>query len=236
MTALLDFDFSEMEDVCDGVIQKLFSSITTEDKYQMIYYLAPSLIQWINFIPHKEDVLSHFVEMCVDKISHTDIPISNSKSLDCPGTHWSLMIYEKSSNTYYHFDSIKYLNTNFARRTAQNLHSSLEFQENFSFEEVPCYQQQKGIDCGLHVVHNAMIASEVILNGSSLSNNQNFLSPFSVSDLRKNFDCPNTKNLHKSKLQPTASKGFRNKNNCYNDKFKAHESTILINTKFQVIK
>lgn len=183
---------SKSGDVCDNVLQDFFNFISKDTKYQNISFIPPSLIQWLKFVPDKTQALDQFVDVCDSKISHIVMAVNNSMAHDSTGSHWSLLVYCKSSNKYFHLDSIGGLNAVHAQRTAKLFHNSLGFQKGFTFDEVPCSLQKNGIDCGLYVIHNSSLVSEVISKGLEIENNVVFQQGFSVSSIRDRWVCPSS--------------------------------------------
>jgi Ulp1 family protease len=83
------------------------------------------------------------------------LPINNSSGEDAfgSGTHWSLLVIDKSRKLSLHFDSSFNVNRNPAIETMKCMELLLGFQ--LKFENVMnCYQQRNGYDCGLILLLN----------------------------------------------------------------------------------
>merc|ERR1712243_161143 len=78
-------------------------------------------------------------------------PINNNNEIDkIGGTHWSLLIFNKTSNKYYHYDPIKGMN----RKHAQALITNTNYKSKGSpkYIEMECPQQRNSFDCGIYIM------------------------------------------------------------------------------------
>lgn len=74
------------------------------------------------------------------------------------GTHWSLLIFHRPNQTFYHLDSIKGSNTAQAKLVAKNVNC------NYQYKELETPQQTSNFECGLHVLVNAKYVLDYALN------------------------------------------------------------------------
>lgn len=189
--------------LCDAVLHQCFADFSQQAKYQNIRYLPPSMVHLIKFKGVFAEIEDHFVAAHDPNTTHVAMAISNSSQADSPGTHWTLLIYSKSTNTFYHLDSIrKSSNHQSAKVTAESLSKMWSFHQNYLYEEVNCVQQQNGIDCGIHTIHNLRLASEIICSQEKISCNERFLEKFVASEMRRSLICPNSKELKAGSLEP----------------------------------
>lgn len=92
------------------------------------------------------------------------IPVSNSVAFDHDpesrdkvqigyGSHWSLLLFVKEKNTFFHFDSIKALNDKPARLMAKNLskYLNLNVQGEKVFIDCETPKQTNSVDCGVYL-------------------------------------------------------------------------------------
>lgn len=107
--------------------------------------LDPAVISFFMLQCDEEDEFQAFVSQFTDK-KMVFIPINNTTSSESYGTHWSLLVWDVSSQTFHHFDSSQPLNRNAATQTARRLCPRLAVQEK------DCPQQQNGYDCGMHAI------------------------------------------------------------------------------------
>ena len=89
------------------------------------------------------------------------------------GSHWSLLIYERDSNTWYHMDSGRSANAPHAKQIMDRVNKYLVKQgslenSNTSYVESRCTQQQNGYDCGPLTILFAMSTAKKIARGEPL--------------------------------------------------------------------
>lgn len=97
--------------------------------------------------------------------------VNNKVAQDKPCSHWSLLVYCKSSCKYFHLDSIQGLNYAHAQSVAKTFNESLGFQDRLTFKEIACFLQMNGIDCGVHVIRNTSLVSDTMASGNSIGKN-----------------------------------------------------------------
>ncbi|XP_046674767.1 sentrin-specific protease 8-like [Homalodisca vitripennis] len=76
------------------------------------------------------------------------------------GTHWSLLVYTRESNTYYHLDSVEPLNCPHAQRLAV----ALSGDPDVNVVQMQCRQLKSGVECGGYVVHYIELTCSMIVN------------------------------------------------------------------------
>ena len=89
------------------------------------------------------------------------------------GSHWSLLIYERKSNTWYHIDSGGSANAPHAKQIRDKVDNCLVKQgnhenSNSNYVESCCTQQQNGYDCGPLMILFAMSTAKKIARGEPL--------------------------------------------------------------------
>lgn len=81
------------------------------------------------------------------------------------GSHWSLLIYNKYQQMFYHMDSIKGANEKHARQMANNINCE------FGYQELQTIQQDLTFECGLHTIVNTKHIIDIFTQeNSGLSN------------------------------------------------------------------
>lgn len=93
--------------------------------------------------------------------------INNNSSFKAGGSHWSLCVFSKADNTFYHFDSN--LSSNFS--SCASLVKTLGpcFNCKISeIKEVDCLQQNNGYDCGIFVLCHAELVCLTIKECKSI--------------------------------------------------------------------
>lgn len=181
-------------ELCDAVLVQYFSSLSQQINYNKCCYFPPSIAQILKFQSEDLGAAYRLGEVAHhESVSLIAMAISNSSSPELPGTHWSLMVYNKDTNKYYHLDLIRNSsNVKWARKVAAALHKVWNLSKNYQFEELDCFQQSNSIDCGVHVIHNIELVSQVVSKGGNLASNENlFIQPFVASRIRDKLACPN---------------------------------------------
>jgi sentrin-specific protease 8 len=93
------------------------------------------------------------------------LPINDSDGIDS-GTHWSLLIYWKKGNSFYHYDSIGCSNDMMARYCKDRIAELVGSSMTATFVPIDTPQQQNGYDCGVYVIAIAkLIASRLVQRG-----------------------------------------------------------------------
>lgn len=124
--------------------------------YEVIYTLTNLLFDQINF-----------AFFCINNQTEKLNNPSSTAKVFKQGCHWTLLMYSRPHKTFYHYDSIKGLNSKHAQRLARNINP------DFKFVEMETKQQTNNYECGLHVLVNAKIELNKIecLNKNSMLNN-----------------------------------------------------------------
>lgn len=69
------------------------------------------------------------------------------------GHHWTLLVYSKPENAFFHFDSIKGTNAEACKKLVATLKACLGC-SNAQLKEVDSLQQNNSYDCGIYVLSN----------------------------------------------------------------------------------
>lgn len=151
-------------------IESLFTCFREEvSKYRNdILLISPSTTQLIKLSSYFT-ILSTLSQMAFDQMNYVFFCVSDSeninhnKSNETDGKHWSLLLFKKSNNTYYHFDSIQGFNFKQAKQIANKINPTS------SIIDVPTIQQTNNYECGMHVIVNAKSAlNEIMYNTRNL--------------------------------------------------------------------
>ena len=99
----------------------------------------------------------------INKAKRVIIPLNDSEQLEewSSGSHWTVLMWDRESNTFSHIDSMPGQNTKHAKNLASDLLDGSLFDNTGNlqarFIELEEYGKQKnGYDCGLYVIHNAL--------------------------------------------------------------------------------
>lgn len=114
------------------------------------------------------------------------IPINNNQNpLSSGGSHWSLVVFNRSDETYYIYDSSNQCNIDFAKYTIKRMDPFVRTNSNncqMKVIEKSTPQQRNGYDCGVYVL---AITESIAKHSGSDDNLFNEVTPQVVTALRK---------------------------------------------------
>ena len=133
-----------------------------------ILYACPELTQLLKLTDSSE------ISIFLDPLNASEkkfifFPLNNCERRDSAGgSHWSLLVFSKVENTFFHFDSFGRSNENIARDFARNLDRYLLRKELGEFVETDCPQQENCVDCGLFVMCITDVLTEHVVKYSQI--------------------------------------------------------------------
>ena len=152
----------------------------------IITYMLNNLQSWLQEIGKNVICLDPTVVQCIRKGEKTVVediikkrglidteyiflPVNNNDYLDRDaGSHWSLLVYNKSNNEFYHHDPIRGTNNRHALEIVKGMaKASKNFKDRITNIESP--QQKNGYDCGTYVIMYANNIAENIVNNALLN-------------------------------------------------------------------
>ena len=108
--------------------------------------ISPEVAQFIK-LGSSEDIAVMVEPLNLKSKSFVIIPVNDSSSFDSPGgSHWSLLVYCGTEETFYHVDSMFGINLEEASKTAVKLNLS-----KLKTVELNCARQKNSWDCGIYV-------------------------------------------------------------------------------------
>ncbi|XP_046969235.1 sentrin-specific protease 8 [Vanessa cardui] len=119
-----------------------------------ILFVSPEVTQCIKMVQASE--ISIFLEpLDIDTKKFVFFALNDNNSPDkAGGSHWSLLVFSKTENCFYHFDSSSGSNHDVAWDFASHLMSYWKKGGTINFVDKECLQQNNGYDCGVHVICN----------------------------------------------------------------------------------
>lgn len=75
---------------------------------------------------------------------------SGAQNISEPGTHWSLLLWDKSRNSFYHFDSLDNRNFPHAKLINERLTIFYNAAAKPSLTIVKPHRETNSVDCGIH--------------------------------------------------------------------------------------
>ncbi|KAK9767366.1 hypothetical protein K7432_002903 [Basidiobolus ranarum] len=134
----------EGEWINDAIIDFFYEFLERTLQSHEILYLRPA---FVHLIAHAVDT-SDFASALPKDLPQRQllfIPINDNTSEGVGGSHWSLMVFHRNSNTFYYYDSIRDLNLKHAEHTAKKFTHILGLKDaQFKAMETP--QQSNGKD------------------------------------------------------------------------------------------
>ena len=139
-----------------------------------ILYFVPSLTHFIK-LATQNDVETQLDQNDATSKSHMIFTVNDGEGGpgSGEGSHWSLLIYERNGNTWYHLDSGGITNAPHAKRIIDKVNKYLVKQgilknANTDYVACRCTQQRNGHDCGPLAILFAKKINKMIARGESL--------------------------------------------------------------------
>ncbi|PSN54914.1 Sentrin-specific protease 8 [Blattella germanica] len=144
----------------DNIISFYFEyleKIAYKDEEKFLF-ISPDVTQCLKISPAAE--LGIFLDPLEIKKRHfIFMALNDCEIVESPGgSHWSLLVYSKPEETFYHFDSQSGSNFKQAWKLTSNLLTYLSCPADF--QEFGSLQQANGYDCGIHVLCNVDLIAD----------------------------------------------------------------------------
>ncbi|CAH2092922.1 unnamed protein product [Euphydryas editha] len=119
-----------------------------------ILFVSPEVTQCIKMV--EPDEISIFLEpLDINNKMLVFFALNDNDSPDkAGGSHWSLLVFSRKENCFYHLDSSSGSNHNVAWDFASHIMSYLSKGGTINFVDKECLQQNNGYDCGVHLICN----------------------------------------------------------------------------------
>ncbi|CAO3687308.1 hypothetical protein G6F70_002391 [Rhizopus microsporus] len=116
-------------------------------------FLRPGMVQLITFIEGDVTQLEAVLPSNMDKYEAVFMPINDGQpSAAYSGTHWSLMVFIRGTNSFYYYDTLRFNNLRDAELTCKRIQPLLKLDKPAQFIPSSAPQQDNGSDCGLYVI------------------------------------------------------------------------------------
>ena len=112
-----------------------------------VLLMNPAMSQFIK-MGEKNDLVAHLNEMNVWLQDYLILPVNNNNVDKQGGSHWSLLLYCRNKNEWYHLDSLNRFNSRHAMTLAENLNQYLEFNTSPTLIDISCTKQLDNHNCG----------------------------------------------------------------------------------------
>lgn len=122
-----------------------------------LLFISPEVTQCIKIVEESE--INIFLEPlnAAEKL-FIFFALNNNTVDSVGGTHWSLLVFSRPENKFFHYDSMATVNLQTCKQLVNVLKPALNCTEA-DFENVKCLQQNNGYDCGIHVICNVDVIS-----------------------------------------------------------------------------
>ena len=135
----------------------------TTDK---VLFVSPSTTQLIRKSKDNTDIKETIKDLKIYEKDWVFYPVSNNDQVSKPGggTHWSLLVYCKLKDVYYHHDPINPMNGMHAAELIKKIASVDNRFSHFQMD-VKCPQQNNGYDCGPYIMLFANKMADNLVKG-----------------------------------------------------------------------
>lgn len=129
-----------------------------------ILFVSPEVVQCIKLVSKQE--ISIFLEpLNAANKQFIFFPLNDNAKDRAGGCHWSLLVFSRAEQTFFHFDSFNRNNLAHCYQFVRNLAHGIGCKE-FDIKSCECLQQTNGYDCGIHVICNIeCVAKHIVENG-----------------------------------------------------------------------
>ncbi|XKL62511.1 hypothetical protein PGB90_002344 [Kerria lacca] len=98
-------------------------------------------------------------------------PLNNNENVySSGGSHWSLLVYFRLENIFYHFDSSNDMNDLQATALATKLQRYFDKNSHLNLKEGNCLQQSNDYDCGIYLLCNVDNVAKVVVTHRKFNN------------------------------------------------------------------
>lgn len=127
------------------------------------YFLGPEVTQAIKLMEDPGDVNAIILDpLEASSRSFIIFVVNDNTKIEAGGSHWSLCVFSKPANLFYHFDSLSGSNSSHCSRIVNILKSCLGC-DSAATVNVPCLQQNNSHDCGIFVLcHTDAVCSTIM--------------------------------------------------------------------------
>lgn len=148
-----------LTDTLIGFYFEYLLNVAYKDETRLLF-IGPEVTQCLKVSQCQE--LGVFLDpLQVEKRTFIFLPVNDCTQVESPGgSHWSLLVFCKNEDTFFHFDSSSGSNYGHAKQLATKLSKYLSTSEEGVFVQADTLQQKNGYDCGIHVLCNVDMIAE----------------------------------------------------------------------------
>ena len=167
-----DEDLKSLEEgewVTDIIISQTMSAIEQGVQKYKTTIVDPSVVQLLRKTESPDNRKNIIKDLKMDEKEYVIFPVNNNDKMEeGGGSHWSLLVYSKKEEGFYHHDPIKRANYKHAVELMYKISVS---NDNFipKMTDIPSPKQCNGYDCGPYIIMYANKMAENITHGDSLN-------------------------------------------------------------------
>lgn len=126
-----------------------------EAEKRMIHVFTPPETEMIRHSGSEEEVEMYFGMLEVSKVPDIAFILNNNQDVTRVngGSHWSLLVFDRKTDHFYHFDSSNGHNQEIAKNLAEKSRKLVGQNQKSSVIDEMCLQQTNSSDCGLYVAN-----------------------------------------------------------------------------------
>ncbi|EOA13952.1 hypothetical protein CARUB_v10027072mg [Capsella rubella] len=146
----------------DRVIEFYLSYLSSVHSTPTISLIPPSIAFWISNCPDAESLKDFMKPLkCGDK-DLLIFPVNDNLNVEEAegGLHWSLLVYYKDANTFFHHDSLMGVNKWSAKQLFEAVSPFVSDGDAVYREYNETPQQKNGYDCGVYLLAIARVVCE----------------------------------------------------------------------------
>lgn len=171
----------------DQVIGFAFEYFTAERFKSLgdsVCFISPEVTQFIKCASCQEELAIFLEPLRLVLRRWVFLAVNDNSNQAAGGSHWSLLLYQRDSGYFSHYDSQSGGNATHARRITAKLRAFLGTGTEVPFVEEPCPSQQNSYDCGMYVICNAEALCESARAGGCARLPTNTITPTYVTRKR----------------------------------------------------
>jgi len=140
----------------DSLLAYYFEYLTYDifkDYKEDMLFVHPSTMFITTFMEDQQELIQVLKDLKIPSKKWVFLPINNNTDIsNTGGSHWALLVFARSTNTFSFYDSYGGHNRKHAVRAASKLWPLLGTTSEPKFVDVHTPQQKNGYDCGLYVL------------------------------------------------------------------------------------
>ncbi|XP_053368620.1 sentrin-specific protease 8 [Clarias gariepinus] len=127
-----------------------------------VCFISPEVTQFIKCASCQEELAVFLEPLRLESRRWVFLAVNDNSNQVAGGSHWSLLLYQRDSGHFSHYDSQSQGNALHARRIATKLQDFLGSGTDAPIVEEASPLQQNSYDCGMYVICNAEVLCESV--------------------------------------------------------------------------